>query len=63
MDKKVGLVLVLIALAIGTLFAVVNGTQSQDCETLYNEWSNTVDMTQRDALFSKGIDNGCFHYN
>lgn len=60
---RIGVVLVLIALAIATLLIVFNGTQSQDCETLYNQWSNTIDMAQRDVLFQTGIDSGCFHYH
>ena len=50
--------------AIVTLAAIViNGAQSQDCEQQYNEWSATVDMAKRDALFQHGLDTGCFHYN
>lgn len=63
MDKRIGLALVLIALVVGTLLAVLNGTQSQDCEALYNEYTNTVSMSDRDAIFQTGLDNGCFHYN
>ena len=48
-----------------TLLCIVvwNGTQSKDCEALYNEYTSTVNMHDRDALFQKGLDNGCFHYN
>lgn len=37
--------------------------QSPDCEHLYNEYTSTVNMHDRDALFAQGMDNGCFHYN
>lgn len=35
----------------------------QACESLYNEYTATVDMATRDALFEEGMSNGCFHYN
>ena len=34
-----------------------------ECEALYNEYTETVDMGTREYLFQKGMDNGCFHYN
>lgn len=62
--------LAIVALLAVGIFMVVSALQamyplngSQDCEMLYNEYTSTVDMQQRDVLFSKGIDNGCFHYN
>lgn len=55
----------IIAFTIGllaTLTAVViNGTNTPECEALYNEYSATVDMPTRDALFAQGMENGCFH--
>jgi hypothetical protein len=49
---------------IKTVFSiVVNGAMSSSCESLYNEYMSTADMSQRDVLFSKGINNGCFHTN
>lgn len=58
-----------IAITVGSaLFALLaiavwNGTNTPDCEALYNEFSATVDMPTRDAIFSEGMANGCFHYN
>ena len=58
-----------LAIALGAFFfallaiAVWNGTNTPDCEALYNEYSATIDMPTREMLFSEGIDNGCFHYN
>lgn len=34
-----------------------------ECEALYNQYTETVDMATREVLFSKGFENGCFHYN
>lgn len=62
-DKKIGLTLALVAVIVGLVLAVVNGTQSPDCEALYNEYTNTVNMHDRDAVFQEGLSNGCFHYN
>ena len=57
--------LIFVGTVVGILLtlAVVNGTNSTDCEHLYNEYSATSDMVQRDILWSKGINNGCFHSN
>ena len=54
-----------VVLAVLTLLAVVviNGAKSSECESLYNEFSNTTNQAQRATLFQTGIDNGCFHYN
>ena len=49
----------LAVLAIG----VLNGTKSDTCETLYNEYTSTIQTDQRQTLWFKGIDNGCFHTN
>ena len=51
------------ALFVLLAIAVWNGTNTPECEALYNEYSATVDMPTREMLFSEGIDNGCFHYN
>ncbi len=51
-------------IVVGILISiVVNGAMSNDCEALYNDYMSTADMSQRDVLFSKGINNGCFHTN
>lgn len=42
--------------------SVWNSALSPDCESLYNEFSSTVDPASRDALFRQGLDNGCFHF-
>jgi hypothetical protein len=52
-----------LAILVGLVVVVVHGTGTKDCEALYNEYSNTILIARRDALFQKGIDNGCFHYN
>lgn len=49
---------ILITLAI----MVWNGMQSPSCERLYNEYSSTVDMSARDAIFQDGLESGCFHH-
>jgi hypothetical protein len=49
----------LAVLAIG----VFNGTKSQKCETIYNEYTSTIQTDQREILWSMGIENGCFHTN
>ena len=57
-------VFTLAILMLGILISIVwNGRLSNDCEALYNDYMSTADMSQRDALFSKGINNGCFHTN
>lgn len=43
--------------------AVVNGTGSNECEALYNEYSSTVEMSSRTNIFDKGVAMGCFHSN
>ena len=49
---------------LGILIVLVwNGRLSNNCEALYNDYMSTADMSQRDVLFSKGINNGCFHTN
>lgn len=49
---------------LGILIVLVwNGTKSPNCEALYNDYMSTADMSQRDVLWSKGINNGCFHTN
>ena len=45
------------------IYMVLHGSMSNDCEALYNDYMSTADMSQRDVLFSKGINNGCFHTN
>ncbi len=51
-------------IVVGILISVVvNGAMSSSCESLYNDYMSTADMSQRDVLFSKGINNGCFHTN
>ena len=45
------------------IYIVLHGSMSNDCEALYNDYMSTADMSQRDVLFSKGINNGCFHTN
>lgn len=56
-----------IAIALGSaLFtllciAVWNGTNTPDCERMYNEYSNTTDMDLRAAIMHDGYENGCFH--
>ena len=57
-------VFTLAILMLGILISIVwNGSLSNDCEALYNDYMSTADMSQRDVLFSKGINNGCFHTN
>ena len=62
-DKRIGMGLALIAVIVGLTLAVLHGTQSPDCEALYNEYMNTSSVTQQGVLFERGMDNGCFHYN
>ena len=52
---------ILAALFLG--YVVYNSGGTPECEALYNEFSATVDMPTRDAIFSEGMANGCFHYN
>lgn len=49
--------------AILLTLAVVNGTGSNECEALYNEYSSTVEMSSRTNIFDKGVAMGCFHSN
>lgn len=51
-----GAVITLLALA------VLNGSNTPDCEHLYEEYSATVDMDLREHLFQDGLANGCFHH-
>ena len=52
---------ILAALFLG--YVVYNSGGTPECEALYNEYTATVDMPTRDAIFSEGMANGCFHYN
>lgn len=48
----------------GMLISLVfHSMMSPSCEALYNDYMSTADMSQRDVLWSKGINNGCFHTN
>lgn len=58
--KTLAIAVMTAALILLTL-AVLKNTGPSECEALANEYSATVDMQQRDALFSQGINNGCFH--
>jgi len=44
-------------------YTVTTTAAPSKCETLYNQYSNSVLVAQRNHYFQKGIDNGCFHYN
>lgn len=44
-------------------FLVIHNAATPNCESQYNEYMNTVNMHDREVLFQKGLDNGCFHYN
>ena len=58
------LVITLGLIVVGILiYMVAHGSMSNDCESLYNDYMSTADMSQRDVLWSKGINNGCFHTN
>lgn len=65
----VGAIVALLAAALLALFVVgafraaFPSSFGPDCEALYNEYTSTVDMPTRDALFAQGMDSGCFHYN
>ena len=52
---------ILAALFLGYVAYSTGGTAQ--CEALYNEYSATVDMPTREAIFQNGLDSGCFHYN
>ncbi len=44
-------------------YKVTTTSLPPDCEHLYNEYTNTTTHVERDVLWSKGVNNGCFHYN
>lgn len=52
-----------VGLVIGLAAIVLHNAAAPDCEALYNEYTSTVDMDARQALFDNGIESGCFHYN
>lgn len=52
---------ILAALFLG--YVVYNSGGTGECENLYNEYTNTVDMPTRNMIFEKGLESGCFHYN
>lgn len=60
--KVVGIATLALALIL-LIICVIDGTKSQECEALYNQYSSASDMGERANIFEKGIDNGCFHYN
>ena len=49
------------AIAVLLTIAVLNGMKSPDCERLYDEYSNTVNMDLRAEIMHEGYSNGCFH--
>lgn len=56
--------IILSSAAILTLGIIVwKNSGTQECENLYNEYTNTVDMPTRNMIFEKGLESGCFHYN
>lgn len=51
----------ILALLVGLVVIVVQGTSTKDCEALYNQYTSASDMGERANIFEKGMDNGCFH--
>lgn len=60
---KTFLLAMLVGFVVTLAAIVINGWQGDNCEALYNAFSQETDMSHRDAIFAEGIDNGCFHYN
>lgn len=57
--------LIMLGSALFTLLAIAvwNGTQSPDCEALYNEMTNASNAQLQQAMMNHGYEVGCFHSN